>query len=534
LRNKENLLRRTLFVVALSAVAALVLTMFAATAPAAAPSSAERRCHNLIRLSRPDTTVTAATVDASGSFTVPEGQGGIGEASPGDVLPDLPAFCEVSLLRTNPPAHDHVHIEVWLPLSTWNGRFDGVGGGGFVAGISFRALAAALRSGYAAASTDTGHPAAQQDGSFALAAAGALDEPAITDFADRAVHEMTVAGQAVTARFYSAPAEYSYFTGCSQGGRQALTEAERYPADYDGILAGAPAVNFAHLSPAQLWPVFVEQQAGDYLPKCKFAAFQSAVVARCDRLDGVVDGIVGNVAACRFDPRSLIGTRTPCGVITRTDTEVMARIWQGPRTTGGRFLWYGIEPTADASMLAQNPWYVGTSWLQYWVNRDPDFDWTAMSSADFTRDFEQGVREFGPLVDNSADLSRFRAAGGKLVLWTGLSDQFIPSQDTIAYWDTMTRRSREPDSFARLFLAPGVGHCGTVGNSGPVPADPLGALTSWVENADAPESIRATTVVDHRVVRSRPLCRYPLVARYTGHGSTDDAANFRCARGFRP
>ncbi len=524
-------------VLSLVTVAALAVVLFADAQSASAAQSVADRCRALSRLTLPDTTVTGADVDESGTFTVPEGQGGIGEDPAGTAEAGLPTFCDVTLVRTNPPAHDQVLTEVWLPLSTWNGRFEGVGGGGFISGISYRALASALRSGYATASTDTGHPAAQGTGTFALDAAGELDWPVISDFADRAVHEMTVAGKDVTTTFYGAPADHAYFSGCSQGGRQALTEAERYPTDYDGILAGAPAVNFAHLSLAQLWPQFVEQRSGDFLPSCKFTAFQRAVVAQCDALDGVVDGLVSNFAACHFDARTQIGKATPCGVITKTDASVMTQIWQGPRTgegPGGRFLWYGTEPTSDASALAQRPWFISTSWLQYWVTQQPDFDWTTMTTADHTRLFDQGVQEFGPFLDNSADLTSFRNSGGKLVLWTGMSDQYIPSQDTIQYYESMTRQMRRgtTDSFARMFLAPGVGHCGYSGNSGPVPTDPLSALTSWVENGVAPTSLPATKIVDRQVVQSRPVCHYPLVAQYTGHGSTDDADNFTCARNF--
>ena len=260
------------------------------------------------------------------------------------------------------------------------------------------------------------------------------------------------------------------------------------------------------------------------------------VVAKCDSLDGVRDGVVADQADCHFDPRTQIGRSTPCGLITSTDAKVIAQIWQGPRTGTGRFRWYGPEPDSETSHLADSPWCIATAWFQYWVTQNPDFDWTTMTTEDFVRLFEQGVDEFGLLSSDSADLTRFRDAGGKLVLWAGQSDPIIPPQGTIHYYDRVVSRMGGPDatgSFARLFLAPGVGHCLTkLGTVGPEPTTPLNAVTKWVENGAPPASIGASKVVGGKVVESRPLCPYPLVARYAGRGSTGDAANFFCARHF--
>ncbi|WP_272955920.1 tannase/feruloyl esterase family alpha/beta hydrolase [Actinopolymorpha rutila] len=519
----------------------------------AAALSPAQRCAGLSGLRLPDTTVQSATTNTSGSFTVPPGPGAPGADKPGTVLADLPAYCDVRLVRTNPPTHDEVNIELWLPLTAWNHRFQGVGGSGFVSGISYTALAGALKGGYATASTDTGHLALQWDGSFALKAPGELDSAAIRDFADRAVHEMTVAGKQVTTDFYRRQADYSYFTGCSQGGRQGLVEAQRYPHDYDGILSGAPAVSFSKLSAAQLWPQFVMQRAHDFVPSCKFAAFQAAVVAHCDALDGVTDGVIGNVDACRFDLRTLVGRATACGTITRTDATVMAQIWQGPRTGEqgrgrSRFLWYGLEPGTSTNALALTlpvngqltgrPLYFGTSWLQYWVTRNPSFDWTTLTTQTYDMLFGRGVDRFGAELDgDNPDLSRFHAGGGKLVLWAGLADYAIPPQGVIRYYDAVRHLdgAQVTQTYARLFLAPGVGHCGDVPGLqiGPVPVDPLAALTSWVEHGHAPRSIGAVRNGDDgKIVQTRPLCAYPLVARYDGHGSTDVADNFTCARSY--
>jgi feruloyl esterase len=488
--------------------------------------------------------VTQAVAQTSGSFTIPPGQSGAGS-----VISGLPSFCEVSVVRTSPPATNQVHIEVWLPLDTWNDRFQGVGGGGYVSGISWSALATALRDGYSTASTDTGHPASEVNGSFALKPGGGLDWTAITDFAYRAIHEMTVVGKQVTGVFYGSNAEYTYFNGCSTGGRQALGEAERYPTDYNGILGGAPAVYFAQLSAAQLWPEVVMNRAHDFMPQCKFDAFRSAVISKCDALDGVTDGVIANLADCTYNPQTLVGTVTPCGVITPIDATVMAQIWRGPLTTGTattrKFLWYGLEPGTDSAGLANTvttngvttgaPFSIAAEWFQYWLTQDPSFDWTSLNTGAFARMFKQGVQEFQLLSTSNPTLTKFRDAGGKLVLWAGLSDQIIPPQGVIQYYNNVTAKmggQNKTDAFARLFLAPGDGHCG--GDSrGPVPANPFGTVVNWVENGAAPASMLATTAdANGNVVESRPLCAYPRVARYLGHGSTSSAENFYCAKSF--
>lgn len=501
-------------------------------APAQADSPSDR-CAGLIDEELPDATVLSAHPDTTGKFTVPKNQGGFGEAQAGSVLDGLPDFCAVRILRTNPPAHDHIHIEVWLPLHAWNGRFQGVGGGGYVSGISFRAMAAALKSGSAVASTDTGHPAIQGIGDFVLGPSGRLKPQQIIDFGYLAVHQMTVTGKAVTRLFYRTPAEHAYFTGCSQGGRQALAEAEQYPADYDGILAGSTAVDFATMAPSQLWPRVVMQEAGDELPQCKVEAFHTAAVARCDRLDGVADGVVANAPACRIDARILVGTRTDCGTITATDAAVMNTIWKGPRTPDGRFLWYGLEPGADPWTLAGAPLFIADSWFRFWLARDPDFDVRTLTMATFSRMVQESTRDFPAVANDDSDLKGFARAGGKLLLWTGLSDPLIPPQGTIHYYQRVQRRmGPRTTDFSRLFVAPGAGHCGLTGNAGAVPTDPLSSLTAWVEHGTAPDSIAAAMTENGTVVRTRPVCAYPRVARYRGHGSTDDGANFFCARDF--
>jgi hypothetical protein len=499
-------------------------------------------CAALSGLSLPNTTVDLAQADTSGSFTIPAGQLGAGS-----VITGLPQFCEVSLTETNPPATDKVNIEVWLPLQGWNRRFQGVGGGGFVSGISWNSLAPALQAGYATASTDTGHPASQSNGSFALNSDGSLNWPEIDDFAYRGIHEMTVDAKAVIDAFYGANASYSYFNGCSTGGRQALMEAQRYPRDYNGILAGSPAINWSKFMVAQIWPEFVMKQLGDYLPQCKLAAFRQAAISACEVAGGVNYGEIMNPADCRFNPYSLVGESTPCGTITTTDAQAVELITRGETASfpQGRFLWYGLEPGTDFSGLANttttsgvtspSPLSISVEWFQYWLTRNPDFNWESLTIKDLDRFFVQSETEFAVMETDNPDLARFRDAGGKIVIWTGLADQLIFPQGAVQYYQQVIRTMgglTRTQSFARLFLAPGNGHCG--GDSvGPVPSNQFSALTSWVENGTAPATLLASATTSSGATETRPLCAYPDGAVYNGTGSLSDAASFHCALVFR-
>jgi feruloyl esterase len=476
----------------------------------------------------PDVTINAATPVTSGSFT-PTGQ---------PTITSLPAFCDVTLTHTD-PAGNPIHTEVWLPQA-WNGRFQGVGGSAFICGIIYDALnpnapglATGLRLGYATASTDCGHPFATAD--FALNPDGTLNQPLITDFASRGIHDMTVDGKALTAAYYRNAPRYAYFYGCSTGGREGLMEAQRYPADYNGIVSGAPAINWTQTIPATLWPYLVMQLSGDFLPSCKETAFTNAVITACDGLDGVLDGVISDLAACHWDPHTLVGTNTPCGMITATDADVIAKIWQGPTTTRGTRLWFGLEPGASLAVLAQTvttngvtigvPFSIATDWLGIFVQRNPNWDWHSLTLDQFDQLFTQSVQEFSSTIGTADEnLSAFARNGGKILIWHGLADPIIFPQGTIEYYRGIHAPGRT-DSFARLFLAPGVQHC--VSSAGPAPTDPLAAVVAWVERHQAPNSLPAA-LPD----RTRTLCAFPLVARYSGHGNPNDATNYSCTRHF--
>jgi len=471
-----------------------------------------RSCESLASVTLPNTTIDAAAVQSN--------------------------VCRVTATVTHPPAGDKVKVWIALPAANWNGRFEGVGGGGFSGGNPNGPLAPAAQ-GYAAGSTDTGHEGGS--GSFALDANGRLNWLLIRDNAYLGIHEMTVTGKALAEAFYGKAPSHSYFNGCSTGGRQGLSEAQRYPADYDGILSGAPAINWTRLHVEQMWGHVVMKQLGDYLPQCKFAAAQAAAVAACDAADGVKDGVIENPRSCKFDPKQLVGTSSAgCEPFTETDAEVIRRIWQGPRRQDGSFLWYGLQPGADfgglsatgGTPLVGRPNPITMEWWRYFLTQNPQWDWTVLTPALYEQYVDQSLEEFSAvLATDNPDLSAFRDRGGKLLLWHGWWDQLIYPEGTIDYYQRVERQmggAENTAKFARLFLAPGVGHC--AGGPGPQPSGQFDAVVRWVEEGKAPETLTAVRRdPSGATVRSRPLCRFPMTAIYKGSGSTDDAANFTCA-----
>jgi hypothetical protein len=419
----------------------------------------------------------------------------------------------------------------------WNGRFLGTGGGGF-AGGNLQQLRSQAALGYAVAATDTGHEGG--GASFALDASGHQDWMQIRDNGYLGIHAMTVLGKALVAAYYGTEPRQAYFTGCSTGGRQGLGEAQRYPADYDGVMAGAPAVNFPKLNNAQLWGQFVMLESGNFVEPCKFSVAKSAAVAACDMDDGVRDGVIGDPRTCNFDPNVLVGTATGCGVFTDADADVIRRIWQGPRRKDGSFLWFGLQRGSDFTILNKTggtpaqgePFSIAMDWMKYILTQNPDWDWKGLTQAGFEQLFDRSAEEFGAVYGtDSADLAAFKAHGGKIIMWHGEADQFIYPQGTIDYFQRVQKQMggvAPTSGFLRLFMAPGVAHCG--GGAGPQPTGQLEALLDWVEQGRAPESLLA---VRHdgtgATGATKPLCPYPKVASYQGAGDPGKAVNFQCS-----
>jgi feruloyl esterase len=468
-------------------------------------------------------TVDSASLNTTGTFTAP----------PQPPITGLPAFCDVSLTQTD-SAGNPIHIEVWLP-SDWNGRFQGVGGAVFECGPMFGETAAAIEAGYSSATTDCGvNPADLLFGNWALNPDGTANTALIDDFSYQGIHDMSVAGEAVSRAYYTAPLKYSYFNGCSTGGREGLMEAQMFPADYNGIVSGSPAINWTKFIPSELWPELVMLQSNDFLPSCKEQAFTNAVIAAC--ADG--SGVIENPAACNFNPLKLVGVVTPCGTITKLDADVMEKIWQGP-VVQGQHLWYGLEPGANTLGLAGTTtsstgttgpaaFPIPVGWLQYWLIQNPSFNWQTLSYEQFVQDFNLSVSKVPEIATDNPNLSAFARDGGKILIWHGLADQLIFPQGTIQYYQRVqdTLGAANTETFARLFVAPGAAHCSP--GAGPAPANPLQDVVNWVENGQAPSTILATGGTGPAgQATQRQLCNYPYLSEYVS-GDPASLTSYSC------
>ncbi|GGL04481.1 tannase [Sphaerisporangium melleum] len=459
-------------------------------------------------------------------------------------IKDVPPYCEMTVTLTHPGAGDHVKVAVAMPETGWTGRLQGVGGSAYAAGDFGAPLVQAVKDGYSGVTTDAGVPLTGLDTTWALTSGGEINKPLLTNFATRSVHESAQIGKEVTKRFYNRTVSYAYWNGCSTGGRQGYAEAQKYPKDFDGILANAPAVQWTQFAVATLWPQIVMNQEKTFLSNCVLDAFRKAAIKACDPRDGVTDGIIDQPDRCGYDPRTMVGTKVACEgkeiTVTAADAAVMRKIWAGPVDERGRSLWPGLPKGADPSWLAGTkadddgnlsaPGFpVAVGWVQTFLKQQPGFDTSKITYSEFADLFRRSVKRFDDVIGTSdPDLSAFRRTGGKLLTFVGTDDQLIPPGGTLYYRDRVEREmggARRVNDFYRLFLAPGVEHCG--GGSGAAPTDALGALVNWVEKGKAPATLAAKTADG---ARSRDLCPLPQVSRYTGHGDPAVASSYRCAR----
>jgi feruloyl esterase len=487
-------------------------------------------CESLQAQSLPNTTITLAQSVAAGAFssTTP-GRGG---AQPVD-FKQLPAFCRVAA-TLRPSTDSDIKIEVWMPLANWNGKFQGVGNGGLGGYITYtagnggieRGMAEALKRGYATASTDTGH--------VGDTAAPFLGHPEkLVDFAYRAIHEMTITAKAIVNAFYDTNPKLSYWNGCSLGGRQALIEAQRFPADYDGIIAGAPAIWQTRLV---TWNIYVGQAAlkdsQNVIPSSKYPMIHRAVVNACDAVDGLRDGLISDPTKCRFDFKTLeCRGEDSASCLTSAQVETAQKLTNPaiyPKTGEPIFpgLALGTELGWATKIGGPAPPFYGTEYFRYLFYKNPDWDWR-------TFDLEAAVAladsaDYRMLNATNPDLKTFRQRGGKLLMYHGWSDQNFSAPTTISYYESVrdTADVGQIGDWLRLFLAPGTGHCGS--GEGPNVFDPLTTLEQWVEKGSAPAMITASHRTEGKVDRTRPLCPYPQIAKYRGAGSIDEAVNFTC------
>ncbi|KAH7121807.1 Tannase/feruloyl esterase [Dactylonectria estremocensis] len=453
-------------------------------------------------------------------------------------------FCNVTITYTHPGQNDTLNVENWLPLSTWNGRIQSVGGGGWVAGrfpLSYMGMTGAIGDGYVASSTDAGllddhnQPAYVPDG-WALVSEGNVNMYNLQNLASVSLNDQSILVKALTESFYGQQADYAYWSGCSQGGRQGLMLAQRYPHAYDGIAAAAPAIYWTQFFPASIWAQVLMQDRGEFPPPCEFDYITKAAVAACDPLDGITDGLVSDESACDFNPFGLVGETLNCPdigkdiTLSETAAFVANATWNGPWSPDGRSLWYGPNidaritgnasggaVTADrgyAQTLCVNgtcegaPVGLGDEWFKYYLTRNSSWSWEALTPESFAQYFHASVQQYDSIIGTSdADLSEFRAAGGKLITYHGTADGLIPFKDTVDYYNRILGLDPQAQDFYRFFEVPGLSHC--AGGSGGQPTATWNALLTWVENGTAPDSLPINFTDPDGNEQSRILCPYP-------------------------
>jgi len=514
-------------VLAASALATIPMLFEAATF--AAPPSGGTPCANLASLTIPSVTIRSATPMPAGGFTPPGSRQELA----------LPGFCRVEAVA-RPTSDSEIRFEVWIPpAEAWNGKFAGVGNGGYMGSISYSAMAVQLRKGYATASTDTGHTG--DDMRF-----GQGHPEKIVDYAYRAVHVMAETSKLIVRDAQGRFADRSYFIGCSAGGQQALSEAQRFPEDYDGIIAGDPANNRIRQSFAFLyaWEATHNADGSVIIPPAKLQLLTKSAVEACDATDGLKDGLIDDPRRCHFDPGKLIcknGDEATC--LTQPQVEAARRMYEGlksPHTSEQIYTgWprgseaFGETPIESWGTYVTDPKEpMRLGFFKYFLFHDPNWDYRTI---DWDRDLAYAEQKLGFFAPVERDLSGLKKHGGKLLMYTGWMDPVVPPQDTVAYYEAVVKAMGGPEKtreFFRFFAAPGMGHCG--GGPGPNTFDALAALEQWVEHGTAPDKLIASHATAGKIDRTRPLCPYPQVARYKGTGSIDEAANFSCATAAAP
>ena len=534
---------------------AMVALMAVSGALVPSARAAGQTCEQLAQLALPDAKITSAQTVAQGAFTPQPSMAPWLVGDP-NFYKRLPAFCRVTA-EAKPTADSDIKIEVWLPSTGWNGKFRGQGNGGFAGEIDYHALALAVLQGYASAATDTGHAA---DGTNATWALGHPEK--IVDFAYRAIHEMTVIGKATTKAFYGDATQHAYFANCSNGGRQALMEAQRYPEDYDGILAGAPANYWTHLLAGAIYDAQTTTlDPASYIPSSKIPAIAKAVIDKCDAQDGVTDGVLNDPRQCHFDPAVLLCKAADSDAcLTEPQVTALKKLYEGAHDSNGKEIFPGFLPGGEGGGGGWPLWITGTApgksllfafgggYFSDMVYEQPDWDY---KKANLDEAVAASDKTFATVLNaTETNLKPFESRGGKLIIYHGWNDAAISALNTIHYYEAVQDKmgKQEADSFLRLFMVPGMQHCG--GGPGPdvfgqsgfsTPNDTQHniylALEQWVEKGLAPSTVIATKLPGGSGpgpgVMTRPLCAYPEVAKYKGSGDTNDAANFACGTTVR-
>ncbi|KAF4201647.1 hypothetical protein CNMCM8927_001290 [Aspergillus lentulus] len=456
------------------------------------------------------------------------------------------SFCNVTITHTHPGWNDTVHTRVWLPLEGWNGRFHALGGGGYSAGFGALYLTHAVAQGFASASTDGGLPAGNgneaipTDLSWALSSNGNVNWLLLDDYASTATNDMAIIGQQITQSYYGKPANYSYFAGCSAGGRQGLLMAQKYPGVFDGILTISPALNIQSFIPAGMWASQVMNELGVYPSPWEIEAFTKAAIEVCDRLDGVEDGIISYPDLCHVTAFDFVGHNYTCNgtqkVFTASSAQIIQAAWDGSISVSKGDGWSGLNK--DASI---GSYYIPTecstnntchfvesplfgNWFKDLLAKDPNFSVSNMTRDDYFEAVHSSIVDYTSMLGtNDPDLNHFKEKGGKMITWHGLADEVIPPDGTIKYYAQVLKNDPKAHDFYRFYEAPGVGHC--YGGVGPIPNGAMSQLIEWVENDRAPATLHATKGSNNM---ARDLCPYPLRQKFIG-GDPNIPASFTCA-----
>lgn len=516
-----------------------ILLAAAALAASNCASAAADSCERLSATVLAHGEITLANTLPPGTFTPPYG----------DSIDKMPAFCRVAGVL-KPSADSYIRFEVWMPAAEWNGRFLGVGNGGFAGAIDYRGMANALKRAYATAATDTGHEGQAEDASWAY-----RHPEKVVDFGFRALHETTVAAKRIVEAFYGRPANRAYFDSCSDGGREALMEAQRFPEDFDGILAGAPANDWTNLVTGGLAVLrALSDDPAAYISSVKIPAVSTAVLSACDAQDGLRDGIVSDPPRCEFNPDVLLckGPESR-SCLTAPQIGALKKLYAGAVDSRGKQIFPGLLPGAEDGPGGWSAWILGdapgasagagyiTNYFRYVVFEDPV--WNLMTANTDEAQRAANKKTASALNATDPDLRRFQARGGKLILYHGWNDPGISPLNTVKYYGAVLHTTGEATAknFVRLYMVPGMQHC--YGGPGATSFGQLGtttakgaehgiytALEDWVEKGTPPGEVIATKYDDSKkAIMTRPLCPYPQAAKYKGSGDPNDYTNFACA-----
>lgn len=506
-----------------SGITAALLLMVAAASGAQA---ADEACANLQSLTLQNTRLVATPIDPSPQWTLES-----------DTLTRAPVSVAEPFCRVQGRIETEIEFELWLPPpARWNGKHLGVGNGGYAGFINYSSLAHGVKRGYATASTDTGHKGGPADGSWALG-----HPERIENYGGRAQHLTATAAKQILKAYYAKPARYSYFMGCSNGGQQGLTAAQRYPEDYDGIVSGAPGTSFPDMSTyVMLSGRANAANAEGQLTQQDMEHTVRRMVAACDKNDGVEDGLIEHPPSCKFDFDSLACSGAEQGhCLSKAQVKNMRHLFSPLRDATGREIYPppAIGTILPVSELARRG-KLGADMYRYAVFQDKNWD---PASFVLERDLPIARQRLKALISDDVDLSAFERRNARLILYHGWADSGPSPYNSINYYEAVrqTVGAQKTDSFFRMFMVPGMYHCSggpgpnSFGNAGDPPVldaqhDVLMALERWVERGAAPEQIVASHVKEGQVTRTRPLCPYPKRARYKGTGDTNRAENFEC------